>query len=64
MISLRAALLILLFGALLFLAMRTPGVLVYDYLAQRLRGRGQPPQDVHKQDPSAAPRPNQARQPG
>ena len=46
MISLRVAVLVLLFGLLLFLAMRTPGVLVYDYIAHRLRGRGRPPQDL------------------
>jgi len=64
MISLRAAVLILLFGALLFLAMRAPGVLVYDYLAHRLRGRRQPPQQAPAKDASAGRRPDQARQPG
>jgi len=64
MISLRAVVLVLLFGVLLFLVMRTPGVLAYDYIAHRLRGRGRPPQDARKQDPSAARRPDQARQPG
>ncbi|QQB34229.1 hypothetical protein I6I07_27095 [Achromobacter deleyi] len=64
MISLRVAALVLLFGVLLFLVMRTPGVLAYDYIARWLRGRGQPPKDARKQDPSAARRPGQAGQPG
>ena len=64
MISLRAVVLILSFGVLLFLAMRTPGVLAYDYIAHRLRGRGRPPRDARAQEPSASRRPDQARQPG
>ena len=64
MISLRVAVLVLLFGLVLVLAMRTPGVLVYDDIAHGLRGRGRRPQDARAQEPSAPRRPDQARQPG
>lgn len=67
MISVRAVLLALLLGALVFLLMRMPGVRLYDAIARRLRGRraGQAPRDPRPQGKDAqARRAGQARQPG
>lgn len=67
MISVRAVLLALLLGALVFLLMRTPGVRLYDAIARRLRGRraGQAPRDPRPRGKGVqARRASQARQPG
>ncbi|MCZ8391665.1 hypothetical protein [Achromobacter xylosoxidans] len=66
MISVRAVLLALLLGALVFLLMRTPGVRLYDAIARRLRGRraGQAPRDPKPQGKGPPARAGQARQPG
>ncbi|MPT26294.1 MAG: hypothetical protein E2602_05125 [Achromobacter sp.] len=66
MIPLRAVLLALLLAVLVFLALRTPGVWLYDVIAHRLRGRqaGQEAGDPRRQGQAVARRANQARQSG
>lgn len=61
-----AALLALLLVVLVCLAMRTPGVWLYDAIAHRLRGRraGHAADDPRRQDQTVARRANQARQSG
>lgn len=66
MIAAHAVWWFLLLGIVLFLAMRTPGVLAYDFVARRLRRQppGQPPRSALARKAPAAQAPDQVRQPG